>query len=194
MVSIHQKDVQAFEDEAKANGGPASALAEKQLPVLRKHLALAQDIEAKTPKTGGVAPTARNDVPTMEDPDQWRASKLAGVAIYGPNSHKVGNVTDVLVDREGQADYVIIGVGGFLGIGEKDVAIPYTAVKFTDQPAPKAGGSADAPNGATAGMGTPPAPQAPANGNRRAAAYPDHGVIDMTADQLKSAPAFHFAG
>jgi len=40
---------------------------------------------------------------------------------------------DVLVDREGKATALIIGVGGFLGAGEKDVAVPFNAVQFTNK-------------------------------------------------------------
>jgi len=39
----------------------------------------------------------------------------------------------VLVDREGKATALIIGVGGFLGAGEKDVAVPFNAVQFTNK-------------------------------------------------------------
>src|SRR3712207_7517143 len=63
-------------------------------------------------------------------PDQWRASKLVGVNIYGQNNEKIGDVNEVLIDRKGNADAVVIGVGGFLGIGEKDVAIPFSAIEW----------------------------------------------------------------
>ena len=72
------------------------------------------------------------------------------MAIYGPEKKDVGKITDVLLSKDGKADLIIIGVGGFLGIGEKDVAVPFDQVKFTDQPmnssAPdKAMGDAGAP-------------------------------------------------
>lgn len=64
----------------------------------------------------------------------WRASKLMGVDIYGPNNEKVGDVTEVLVDRNGRIASVTVGVGGFLGIGTKDVAIPFDQISWSDQP------------------------------------------------------------
>ncbi len=51
--------------------------------------------------------------------------------VYDPSDNKIGEIMDVLVDREGKATALIIGVGGFLGIGEKDVAVPFNAVQVT---------------------------------------------------------------
>src|ERR1700704_577387 len=51
--------------------------------------------------------------------------------VYDPGDNKIGE--DVLVDREGKATALIIGVGGFLGIGEKDVAVPFDAVQVTSK-------------------------------------------------------------
>lgn len=48
--------------------------------------------------------------------------------VYDPGDNKIGEIMDVLVDREGKATALIIGVGGFLGMGEKDVAVPFNAV------------------------------------------------------------------
>lgn len=47
MVKDHQKDIAAFRKEAQAKDGPTSALAKKQLPVLEKHLKLAQSLQSK---------------------------------------------------------------------------------------------------------------------------------------------------
>jgi sporulation protein YlmC with PRC-barrel domain len=51
--------------------------------------------------------------------------------VYDPNDNKIGEIEDVLIDREGKVTALIIGVGGFLGIGEKDVAVPFNAVRAT---------------------------------------------------------------
>jgi sporulation protein YlmC with PRC-barrel domain len=51
--------------------------------------------------------------------------------VYDPGDNKIGEIMDVLVDREGKATALIIGVGGFLGMGEKDVAVPFNAVHAT---------------------------------------------------------------
>ncbi len=62
---------------------------------------------------------------------QFRASKLIGTRVTGANNESIGEINDVLMDQSGRAHAVIIGVGGFLGIGEKDVAIPMTAIQFS---------------------------------------------------------------
>jgi sporulation protein YlmC with PRC-barrel domain len=133
----------------------------------------------------------------------WRASKLKGVNIYGPNDEKVGDVNDVLLDEQGNAKAVVIGVGGFLGMGEKDVAMPFSQVQWVNEMR-----NTSASNTGTMGTGTSaPASSGMAvnNANRStettattvsrtdAAAnrsYPDHGKISMTKDQLKSAPSY----
>jgi sporulation protein YlmC with PRC-barrel domain len=51
--------------------------------------------------------------------------------VYDPGDNKIGEIMDVLLDREGKATALIIGVGGFLGMGEKDVAVPFNAVRVT---------------------------------------------------------------
>jgi sporulation protein YlmC with PRC-barrel domain len=51
--------------------------------------------------------------------------------VYDPSDNKIGEIMDVLVSPEGRATALIVGVGGFLGAGEKDVAVPFTAVKHT---------------------------------------------------------------
>jgi sporulation protein YlmC with PRC-barrel domain len=53
--------------------------------------------------------------------------------VYDPNDSKIGEIMDVLVDKTGKVTAFIIGVGGFLGAGEKDVAVPFDAVKVTNK-------------------------------------------------------------
>ena len=51
--------------------------------------------------------------------------------VYDPSNSKIGQVMDVLVDKSGKISTLIIGVGGFLGAGEKDVAVPFEEVQAT---------------------------------------------------------------
>jgi sporulation protein YlmC with PRC-barrel domain len=53
--------------------------------------------------------------------------------VYNPSDSKIGKIDDVLVSDSGQVSALIVGVGGFLGAGEKDVAVPFTAVKWTNK-------------------------------------------------------------
>jgi sporulation protein YlmC with PRC-barrel domain len=54
-------------------------------------------------------------------------------SVYDTKDNKVGDVNDLLVDNDGKVGAVIIGVGGFLGAGEKNVAVPFNALKLTDK-------------------------------------------------------------
>jgi sporulation protein YlmC with PRC-barrel domain len=50
--------------------------------------------------------------------------------VYDPGDNKIGEIMDVLTDKDGKIQALIVGVGGFLGIGEKDVAVAFNAVQF----------------------------------------------------------------
>jgi sporulation protein YlmC with PRC-barrel domain len=53
--------------------------------------------------------------------------------VYDPSDNKIGGVDDPLIDKEGRVTAVIIGVGGFLGMGEKDVAVPFSSVRASEK-------------------------------------------------------------
>jgi sporulation protein YlmC with PRC-barrel domain len=53
--------------------------------------------------------------------------------VYDPSDSKIGEIRDVLVGRDGKVAAFIVSVGGFLGAGEKDVAVPFNAVNATDK-------------------------------------------------------------
>lgn len=63
--------------------------------------------------------------------DHWLASDVYGAGVYDPKQNKIGDVDDLVINREGQITKAVIGVGGFLGIDKKDVAIPFTELKVT---------------------------------------------------------------
>jgi sporulation protein YlmC with PRC-barrel domain len=62
---------------------------------------------------------------------QWLASDVYKADVYDTSEHKIGNVTDLMIDSNGSVTAAIIGVGGFLGVGEKDVAIPFKELKVS---------------------------------------------------------------
>lgn len=63
--------------------------------------------------------------------DQLLASNIIGTTVYGGADENLGEINDLLVDRSGNVVAAVIGVGGFLGIGEKDVAVPFQAVEMS---------------------------------------------------------------
>jgi len=64
----------------------------------------------------------------------WRGTKLIGSSVYGPDNASIGSVNDVLIGNDGKVRAVVIGVGGFLGVGEKNVAIPLDALNISRKP------------------------------------------------------------
>ena len=62
-----------------------------------------------------------------QKPDQWLASKFKGTDVLGPDNQKVGDVSDILFDKNGKIDAYVISVGGFLGMGSKHVALAPSA-------------------------------------------------------------------
>jgi sporulation protein YlmC with PRC-barrel domain len=59
-----------------------------------------------------------------QKPDQLLASKLKGADVLGADDHKIGDVSDILLDKSGKVEAFIVSVGGFLGLGSKEVALP----------------------------------------------------------------------
>ena len=86
-------------------------------------LALAEAPMAREPSTG--RPVATSSLST----DHWLASDVYKTDVYDPSEHKIGKVTDLMIDNNGKVTGAIIGVGGFLGAGEKDVVIPFKELK-----------------------------------------------------------------
>jgi sporulation protein YlmC with PRC-barrel domain len=71
------------------------------------------------------ATTAMNAAPA----DSSTVTNYYKQDVYDPSQSKVGTIDDVLVDKSGKITALVVGVGGFLGVGEKDVMVPFTAVK-----------------------------------------------------------------
>ncbi|MCJ2080938.1 PRC-barrel domain-containing protein [Methylobacterium sp. J-090] len=62
---------------------------------------------------------------TAPAPGTMRVSKVIGVGVVGMDHVRVGTIEDVLLGADGRIETVVIGVGGFLGLGEKYVAVPF---------------------------------------------------------------------
>jgi hypothetical protein len=81
---------------------------------------------AATPSTQGQM-TSGDKFVTTQSPDQWLASKFKGTDVLGSDDKKIGDVSDILFDKSGKIEAFVVSVGGFLGMGSKDVAIAPTA-------------------------------------------------------------------
>jgi sporulation protein YlmC with PRC-barrel domain len=91
-----------------------------------------QKVKSQTPAASTTAPQTQSSETFMQSQtsNEWRSSKLVGAQVTGANNENIGEIDDVLLDGSGMAKSVVIGVGGFLGMGEKDVAIPFSALKI----------------------------------------------------------------
>ena len=126
-----------------------------------------------------VSTAALAQTQTASDKGQWQASKLIHMNVYNAQNEKIGDIKELMLDKNGKVSTVAIGVGG-LGMGERDVAVKFDQLKWSNDP-PKSASSAA---GTTTGSA-----QSQANRDRN---YPDHAVLDATKDQLKAMPQFDY--
>lgn len=118
---------------------------------------------------------------TQTQPDQWLASNLEGLDVYSSNNgDKIGDISDLIFDSSGKVQTVVIGVGAYLGIGEREIALPFDQIKFVNEPrvnttgtttgearlaGTSPGGGAVASPAATGTMAVPMSPKTPAPSN-----------------------------
>src|SRR4029453_14169993 len=100
--------------------------------VLLASVASAQSPSATTDTAPPPAPAAAADISSLKG--NWRTSKLVGLNVYNDSNESLGSINDLLTDKNGDIKGVVIGVGGFLGVGEHLVAVPLDKVKFVDDP------------------------------------------------------------
>jgi sporulation protein YlmC with PRC-barrel domain len=136
---------------------------------------------------------------------KWRASKLMGLDVYNEANEKLGDVNELILDKDGKVNAVVIGVGGFLGMGEHDIAVTMDKLKFMETPVQT---SSAAPAGTTRATTTSTAPAGTATTTGAATTttttttartadandwVPDHAVMNGTKDQLKAMPQFKYS-
>jgi sporulation protein YlmC with PRC-barrel domain len=147
--------------------------------------------------------TTKTDTATssaMHREGEWRASKLVGVNVYNEGNEKIGDINEVILDKSGKVANVILGVGGFLGMGEHYVAVAFDKLKWVDEPARTTVSTSNPPatnvdgNTRTATDGTAKTTGAATTTTRRAGDnwYPDHAVFHATKEQLKAMPQFKY--
>jgi sporulation protein YlmC with PRC-barrel domain len=133
------------------------------------------------------ATTDRSNVNTaVHKEGQWRSSKLIGVNVYNDNNEKIGDIEELIIDKSGKVDNVVLGVGGFLGMGEHYVAVPMEKLKWVDEPVRTSSTTAAPADKSTVGSSSRPARAADEKW------YPDHAVFNATKDQLKAMPQFKY--
>jgi sporulation protein YlmC with PRC-barrel domain len=148
---------------------------------------------ANTDQATTAAPAAASDTSSFKG--NWRSSKLVGLNVYNDSNESLGSINDLLTDKSGDIKAVVIGVGGFLGVGEHLVAVPLDKVKFVDEPIAYTGAAGAPATGArpSSTTTTGAATTAPAAAPKKNPWYPDHAVFSATKDQLKAMPEFKYA-
>jgi sporulation protein YlmC with PRC-barrel domain len=187
-------------------------LAKYTLAALAGSVLLASTAFAQTAQTPAATTTdkagAATSMPAATSSLQgdWRASKMVGLNVYNDKNESVGSINDMLTDKSGSIKAVVIGVGGFLGVGEHLVAVPFDKIKFVSEPVAytSASGSADvgsrrpagaAPSTTTTGAAntTPPAANTTPPTAKANPWYPDHAIYNATKDELKAMPEFKYS-
>jgi sporulation protein YlmC with PRC-barrel domain len=141
---------------------------------------------------------------TKMETNQIMASDLIGTRVVSANNESIGDINDVIVDRNGQVMAAVVGVGGFLGIGEKDVAVPFKSLEFMSSQQAQAmdnsksgnnnvnttGSTATTGNTATSGSGSAGSTNTAANTSSSNQNQPERVMLRMTKAELQAAPAF----
>jgi len=89
--------------------------------------------EASSPDTAQTGDTSKPDLAKTDDtmksektavlPAEMQASKLIGVSVENASGETIGEINDILLSEDGSVKAALVGVGGFLGLGQKNVAI-----------------------------------------------------------------------
>jgi hypothetical protein len=184
----------------------SGALGEDNRAVPKNQPAQAQpaaDVESANQIDASQAPSGISFM-TAQGKTEWRAPKLVGVGVFGPDDKQIGKIDDLLIDHNGAAQTVVIGVGGFLGFGKKDVAVPFAAIKWrtegrkiptTNQNIPATNQPPANPVVQDAGSTVQPTTKETDRAATEASqGYPDKAILKVTLGQLKAAPDFKYAG
>jgi sporulation protein YlmC with PRC-barrel domain len=86
---------------------------------------------AQHSQTTGTAPQAQSQTLATLPPGASTVTNWYKQDVYDPSENKIGEISDVLVDKDGKISAFIVSVGGFLGMGEKHVAVPFDNVRET---------------------------------------------------------------
>jgi sporulation protein YlmC with PRC-barrel domain len=82
------------------------------------------------------APAAEQMAPAVQPAEGALATNLIGETVYngtGDDAENIGDVNDLVIDKDGKIESIVIGVGGFLGLGEKSVAMDYDKIKWAEK-------------------------------------------------------------
>jgi len=124
----------------------------------------------------------------------WRSSKLIGLNVYNDQDEKLGAISEILLDKSGKVDFVVIGVGGFLGIGQQEIMVEMSKLKFVDEPVRTSSTTTSTTGSAATGTANRPATATTTTtSTTKSKWYPDHAVLSgATKDSLKNMAEFKY--
>ena len=158
-------------------------------------VAFAQNPTATTDKAAPPAATATTTTTTASN--EWRTSKMDGIKVYNDANENIGSINDLLMDKSGNVKIAVIGVGGFLGMGEHLVAVPYDKLKFVNEAVAYTGtGGTMSKSTTTTGAATGTEKTTTTTTTAKSSTskwYPDHAVFNASKDELKNMPEFKYA-
>lgn len=100
-----------------------------------------QEPSATTTPAPGATTTTTTTQTTTNAPqwyqrhgNEWRASKLIGSKVKNNADETIGDINEILLTSDGSAAAAVIGVGGFLGMGEREVAVQFKSLQLTHDP------------------------------------------------------------
>lgn len=85
---------------------------------------------------GATTPPARSNSMTSNPSTgtaEVKGNKLIGADVKSANNEKIGDVSEVLVSTDGKISAIIVSVGGFLGVGDRKVALPWEQLRFSSE-------------------------------------------------------------
>jgi sporulation protein YlmC with PRC-barrel domain len=146
--------------------------------------------QSTPPTSNAPANRAETAAPVSDASGMWRASKLKGLNVYNDQNEKLGDINELLVDKSGKVDGVVIGVGGFLGMGEHDIKVDMSKLKFVNEPVRTSTTSTANTTGAANRPATTTTTTTARDDHKW---YPDHAILSgATKDSLKGMPQFKY--
>ena len=85
---------------------------------------------SEAPKSAEASPSSGGAFLAKQDSSDWLVGNLIGKSVVNADNESIGDVNDLVTDQNGKIIAIVVGAGGFLGIGEKDVAIRFEDVKL----------------------------------------------------------------
>ena len=85
-----------------------------------------------TPSVQPLQPGATSETKKVQQAaSDWRSSKIVGITVYNTAGENIGEVDDLILSNDGRIQNAVLGVGGFLGMGEKLVSVPFSDLKMS---------------------------------------------------------------